>query len=69
MNFLKNSRKNDFPKIWYYILEIRLLRFTKIFNKKGKNESKEKKRKEKKRENLIKMNKKKRKNNKKKRRF
>lgn len=47
MNFLKNSRKNDFPKIWYYILEIRLLRFTKIFNKKGKNESKEKKRKEK----------------------
>ena len=64
MNFLKNSRKNDFPKIWYYILEIRLLRFTKIFNKKGKNESKEKKRKEK---ILIKMNKKKRKNNKKRR--
>ena len=62
MNFLKNSRKNDFPKIWYYILEIRLLRFTKIFNKKGKNESKEKKRKI-----LIKMNKKKRKNNKKRR--
>ena len=63
MNFLKNSRKNDFPKIWYYILEIRLLRFTKIFNKKGKNESKEKKKKK----ILIKMNKKKRKNNKKRR--
>ena len=47
MNFLKNSRKNDSPQIWYYILEIRLLRFTKIFNKKGKNESKEKKRKRK----------------------
>ena len=45
MNFLKNSRKNDSPQIWYYILEIRLLRFTKIFNKKGKMNQKKRKRK------------------------
>lgn len=44
MNFLNNSKKG-FSKTIILYLEIRLLRFTKIFNKKGKIKQKKRKRK------------------------